>query len=144
MTRRTSVLAAYSRVANAEHHPLQQIVLLYDGAIKFLCFAETDIEEGDLAAKAEHTGRALDILNYLQSTLDFERGGEVAVVLDTLYSTVTALTLRASARLDAALMRQAAEQLRPVRDAWAINAAAQAEPGRADGTVTEISHPGRI
>ncbi|HWQ31386.1 MAG TPA: flagellar export chaperone FliS [Blastocatellia bacterium] len=119
MSGRSHALTAYSQVANAEQNRLQQIVMLYDGAVRFLLLAASDIEAGDLVAKAEHTNRALDIVSYLQSILDFEQGGEVAPVLDALYATVTALTLRASARLDAALMRQAADQLVPVRDAWA-------------------------
>jgi hypothetical protein len=46
----------------------------------------------------------------------------VAPVLNTLYSGVTAMVLRASGHLDAALMNQAAALLAPVRDSWAINA----------------------
>jgi flagellar protein FliS len=122
MSRRTDPLAAYGRAANTETNPIQQIVMLYDGAIKFLRLAAADIESGELAAKAEHTNRALDIIGYLQSILDFERGGEVAPVLNTLYSGVTAMVLRASGHLDAALMNQAAALLAPVRDSWAINA----------------------
>lgn len=115
-------LASYGRVANTETNPLKQIVMLYDGAIKFLNLTATDIENGDIAAKAEHSNRALDIINYLQSILDFEKGGDVAVSLDNLYRSITVLMLRASAELDAPLMRKAAELLAPVRDAWETNA----------------------
>ena len=121
---RTSGVAAYGRVANAEVDPLQQLVMLYEGAIKFLRLSAGDIESGDLAAKAEHTNRALDIVVYLQSILDFEQGGEVAGALDALYSNVAATTLRASAALDATEMRRAADLLAPVRDAWAANVTA--------------------
>jgi flagellar protein FliS len=124
MPGRSHALAAYGRVANAENNPIQQIVMLYDGAIKFLRLAAADIEAGDIAAKAEHTNRALDIVAYLHSILDFERGGEVAPALDALYACVTATVFSASATLDSALMRQAAELLAPVRDSWAINAKA--------------------
>ncbi len=126
MNWKANALAAYGKVANAETDPLQQIVLLYDGAIKFLRLAAADIEAGDLAAKGEHTNRALDIIGYLQSILDYERGGTVAPVLNTLYLNVTADTLRASAQLDSALLRQTAELLAPVRNAWASNAKASA------------------
>ncbi|HQU83422.1 MAG TPA: flagellar protein FliS, partial [Pyrinomonadaceae bacterium] len=71
-------LASYGKIANTETNPLKQIVMLYDGAIKFLNLTATDIENGDIAAKAEHSNRALDIINYLQSILDFEKGGDVA------------------------------------------------------------------
>jgi flagellar protein FliS len=121
MSGKANALAAYGRVANAETNPLQQIVMLYDGAMKFLRLAATDIESGDLVAKADHTNRALDIINYLQSILDFERGGDVAMVLNVLYTSVTAEVFRASAQLDSTLMRQAVELIAPVRDAWASN-----------------------
>jgi flagellar protein FliS len=128
MSARPNALTAYRRIANAETNPLQQIVMLYDGAIKFLRLAAADIESGDLVAKAEHSNRALDIINYLQSILDFERGGEVAPILSALYLSVSSMTLKASATLDSALMRQAAERLAPVRDSWAANAEADGTP----------------
>lgn len=114
--------AAYGKMANAETNPIKQIVMLYDGAIKFLNLTAVDIENRDLVAKAEHSNRALDIISYLQSILNFELGGDVAVTLDNLYRRITILILRASAELDAALMRRAAELLTPVRDAWETNA----------------------
>ncbi len=36
MYERSNVVTSYGRVANAETNPLQQVVMLYDGAIKFL------------------------------------------------------------------------------------------------------------
>lgn len=122
MYRRPNAIASYGKIANAEADPMKQIVLLYDGAIKFLHLTAADIEAKDFAAKGEHSNRVLDILSYLQSTLDFERGGDVAPVLDNLYRRITMLVLRASAELDADLMRRAAELLAPVRDAWSANA----------------------
>ena len=121
MSWKANALAAYGKVANTQTDPIQQIVMLYDGAIKFLRLAATDIETGDLTAKAEHTDRVLEIIGYLQSILDFERGGEVAPVLNLLYMSITADTLRASAKLDSALMRRVAELLVPVRDSWATH-----------------------
>lgn len=119
MPSKLNPLAAYRTVANAETDPMQQVVMLYDGAIKFLRLAATDIETGDLVAKAEHSDRALDIISYLQSILDFERGGEVAPTLDFFYTTLVLQILKASATLDANKMRQAAELIIPVREAWA-------------------------
>jgi flagellar secretion chaperone FliS len=115
-------LASYSRIANTESNPIKQIVMLYDGAIRFLNLTADDIESGDLVAKGEHSNRAIDIINYLQSILDFEKGEAVAASLDNLYRSVTNLILRASAALDADMMRKAAGFLVPVRDAWETNA----------------------
>ena len=114
-------LASYDRMANTESDPIKQIVMLYDGAIKFLNLTAADIETQDFVAKAEHSTRALSIICYLQSILDFDKGGDVALSLDNLYRSVTATVLRASAGPDAALMREAARLLTPVRDAWVTN-----------------------
>jgi flagellar secretion chaperone FliS len=140
MLKRADRLATYNQVANLETNPIQQIVMLYNGAIKFLRLAAADIDAKDLVAKAEHAGRALEIVQYLQSILDFERGQDVAPVLDALYSSVTALILKASMALDAGLMRRAADLLAPVSDAWAINAKASlATPHASAGAVTTPS-----
>lgn len=121
MYAKPKALASYGRIANAETNPLKQIVMLYDGAIKFLNLTAADIEAENFVAKAEHSNRALDIINYLQQILNFEQGGNVAESLDKLYRSITVLILRASAELDAPMMRRAAEMLIPVRDAWDTN-----------------------
>lgn len=115
-------LSTYGKIANTESNPLKQVVMLYDGAIKFLNLSAVDIENKDFIAKAEHSNRALDIINYLRSILDFNRGGDVAPALDNLYGRITILVMRASKELDADLMRRAAELLGPVRDAFETNA----------------------
>lgn len=118
----SNAVKSYGKVANGEQDPLKQIVLLYDGAIKFLNLTAEAIEKEDITGKAENSTRALDIIAYLQSILDFEQGGEVAQALDNLYASTTVLILRASAELDPDLMRQSATLLKPVRDAWETNA----------------------
>lgn len=121
-------IANYGKIANTETSSLKQVVMLYDGAIKFLNLTAADIENKDFVAKSEHSNRAFDIINYLQSILNFEKGGESAVILDNLYRSIAVLMLRASAELDANLMRKAADLLAPVRDAWETNAQNPIEP----------------
>jgi flagellar protein FliS len=116
---------SYGRMANTETDPLQQVVMLYDGAIKFLRLAAGNIEAREIVQKGEHVNRALDILSYLQGILDFEKGGEVAQTLDRLYSLVSVKVLKASAALDASAMRAAADLLSPVRDSWSTVAEAK-------------------
>lgn len=143
MPGRSKALSAYGRVANAEADPIQQIVMLYDGAVKFLRLAAADIESGKLDKKAEHTNRALDIIGYLQSILDFENGGEVAVVLDHLYTSLNVQILKASAGLDAPSILNAAGAILPVRDAWAASVTSQtrvlAAAGSADATYQQVA-----
>ena len=122
MYKRPGALATYNQITNMETDPIQQIVLLYNGAIKFLRLAAADIEANDMTAKAAHSSRALEVICYLQSILNFEQGLDVAQTLDSLYTSITAMVLKASLALDAQAMRRAADLLAPVSDAWAINA----------------------
>ncbi len=133
MYAKPKVISSYGRQANTESDPIRQLVMLYDGAIKFLSLTAIDIEAGDFVAKGEHSRRALDILTYLQSILDFEKGQEVAVNLDNLYRSITMMVLKASAKTDASMMRQAGQLLVPVRDAWQVNAGIgiASQPGNA-------------
>ena len=43
MNRHANALASYGRVANSENDPLEQVVMLYDGCIRFLRQAASDI-----------------------------------------------------------------------------------------------------
>jgi len=129
-------IASYGRVAHVETNPIKQIVMLYDGAIKFLNMTAADIENNDIPAKAEHSGRALEILCYMQSILNFELGGDAAVGLDNLYRSIINLVLRGSAELDPQIMRKAAELLSPVRDAWETNARESIEPIATGSSIT--------
>jgi flagellar protein FliS len=141
---KSSALASYGRVANSENDPLQQIVMLYDGAIKFMRLAATNIEAKDIPKKAEHVNRALDILNYLQGILDFENGGSVAQTLDSLYTLVSMKILRASATLDAKGMRAAADLLVPVRDSWTVVAASAKDDATAPAAMPTSGEQPRL
>ena len=61
------------------------IVLLYDGAIKFMKLAVKEMEEKNYEAKGKHIIRTQDIINELNAVLDMEAGGEVATNLRRLY-----------------------------------------------------------
>ncbi|MDX8397415.1 MAG: flagellar export chaperone FliS [Mariprofundaceae bacterium] len=66
--------------------PLGLIILSYDALYKSLARAQHAIDGGDLAAEADHTSRALEALIELSSSLNMEKGGEIAQDLASLYS----------------------------------------------------------
>ena len=140
-----NAIASYGRIANAESDPVQQVVMLYDGAIKFVRLAAEDIRDKKIAEKAEHVNRALDIINYLQGILDFERATEVAQTLDNLYTVVSMQILQASAKLDSELMLKAADLLLPVRESWDVVArSVQKEPMPAGAIAGEHRRLGHL
>jgi flagellar protein FliS len=78
-------IATYQDTAISTQTRGRLVVLLYDGAVKFLRLALQALEDGDWARKGEYINRATAILNELDSCLDLDAGGDVAANLRRLY-----------------------------------------------------------
>jgi flagellar protein FliS len=61
------------------------LLMMYEGAIKFLRQARAGIEENDIAKFCRFLSKGQAIIAELMNTLDFERGGTIARDLDRLY-----------------------------------------------------------
>lgn len=111
-------LNAYRRTEVQSRTPLELVVMLYDGALRFTAVAQDAILRHDIHARHEATSRLLGIIGELQNTLDLERGGEVARSLDGLYDYMSQRVLDATSRNDAAPLAEIRRLLEPLRDAW--------------------------
>lgn len=76
---------AYKANSVTTQTPGQLIVMLYEGAIKFLRETCDALEKNDFVKKGEKMGKALDIITELNAVLDMEAGGEIALNLRKLY-----------------------------------------------------------
>ena len=63
----------------------QLLLLLYDGALRFLQQAREKMLAKDYAGKGVYISKALDIIGELSSSLNMEKGGELATNLNNLY-----------------------------------------------------------
>jgi flagellar protein FliS len=116
--RSARAVATYQEVQVTSRSPLELVVMLYDGAIDALRQARTAMMRRDLRQKRAAIGKALQVVDHLQSTLNLDEGGEVAANLDTLYRDVLSRILEANVRQDPELLDEAVRLLTPVRDAW--------------------------
>lgn len=116
---------AYRTTEIQSQSPVEMVVLLYAGALRFMSAAADAIERGDLVAKRDAMSRALAIVAHLQCTLDMSAGGDVARSLDRLYDYVTTLLVDANARKDAGPVRESIQIMGSLHEAWA----AIASPG---------------
>ena len=114
----TRAAQAYRRVESESRSPLELVVMLYDGALRFLGDASAAAARGDLRARAHGVSRVLAIIAELQSTIDLEKGGAVADQLDDLYTYITACLLDVAIKNDATAIDEARKLLTPIRDAW--------------------------
>lgn len=123
--------SSYLQTEVQSRTPLELVVMLYDGAIRFLNSARSAIERNDIAARRDSISRALAVLSELQSTLDMEQGGEVAVSLDKLYTYLNGRLIDASFKKDVRPIDEALKVLTTLRGAWGdIAAQAPAQAAR--------------
>jgi flagellar secretion chaperone FliS len=109
---------AYRRVESESRSPLELVVMLYDGALRFLGEAAAAAARGDLRARARAISRTLAIIAELQNTLDLEKGGDVATQLDELYTYITSRLLDVALKNDVTAIEEGRKLLTPIRDAW--------------------------
>jgi flagellar protein FliS len=65
------------------------LLMMYEGAIKYIKRAQIAMEKKDIAGRGENIGRAFDIVIELNSTLNHEVGGDLAANLEQLYMFIT-------------------------------------------------------
>ncbi len=61
------------------------LLMLYEGCIRFMKQALMAIDKKDIAGRGLNIGRAFDIVNELNNTLNHEAGPEIAKNLEQLY-----------------------------------------------------------
>lgn len=66
----------------------KQIVMLYDGIIRFVHQAKEAIQENRIEDRYNHLTKASEVIMGLQACLDFENGGNIAKVLYQFYSAI--------------------------------------------------------
>ncbi len=108
--------AQYRQTSIQTAPPEQLVVMLYDGAIRFLEQAKLAITDGRDASAP--IGRAQDIIVELLASLDHS-AGPVADNLLRLYEFWIQRLFQASIRKDAAMVEEVAAMVRDLREAWA-------------------------
>ena len=119
----TNAVDSYRRTQVQSSTPLEQVVLLYDGALKFMGEARAAMERRDIAARRVAISRALAIIGELRGTLDMERGGEIAVSLERLYAYAQGRVLDAVMHHDPRGIDEATKVFDTLREAWRTVAA---------------------
>jgi flagellar protein FliS len=114
---------------------MQLVVMLYDGALRFLTEAKTAQATNDLRRRAGALRRVAAIIAECHSTLDLERGGSLASELERLYSYMSSRLLDITMKRDATAIDEVHRLMTTLREAWAQVAAGTSEPVRAEAAV---------
>ncbi len=99
--------------------PEQVLIMLYDGAIRFVRQANQAIVDGRQGEKATAIGKAVAIITEFSNTLDHEIGGEIAADLSRLYDFMVRELSAVNARNDAQRLQPVENILLELREAFA-------------------------
>jgi flagellar protein FliS len=109
---------AYLQTQVTTTKPGDVIVLLYEGALKFLAQAKVKMAEGDPEAKGILLSKAIDIISELDASLNMQKGGELGENLHKLYFYCNTRLLQANLKLDPKLIDEVATILSSLKSAF--------------------------
>ncbi|MBW1723330.1 MAG: flagellar export chaperone FliS [Deltaproteobacteria bacterium] len=111
-------LSQYRKTEIATAGKMNLVVMCYDKSIQFLKQAKESYQTGDYERKAKLLQKTLDIINELQSCLDFEKGGEIAKNLDAIYNYLTRRLIQGDVEKDLSAFEEAVRFLSELKEAW--------------------------
>ncbi len=94
------------------------VVMLYDGAIKYLNMAITAINNGNMEDKGKCIVKAQDIIFELNTVLDMETGGEIAANLRKLYNFMWQRLSDANIKSDSNMIIDVVKLLTELNKGW--------------------------
>ncbi len=94
------------------------IVLLYEGAIKFLKLAINELQSENYQAKGHYINKAQNIINELNAVLDMDAGGEIAANLRKLYLFMNKRLYEANIQRDSQMIGEVISLLEELNQSW--------------------------
>ena len=108
----------YLETAVETASPARLIVMLYDGAIRFINEAAYAMQQRDYETQNTKLQRAQKILAELISSLDFDKGGEIAENLFRLYTYMYNQLVEANINDSRDRLEHVVHLLSELREAW--------------------------
>jgi flagellar secretion chaperone FliS len=123
---------SYQQVATQTAPPGQLVLMLYEGAARFLERAMEGFDLDDPAQSMQMINnniiRAQDIVFELNVTLNLEQGGELAMTLRKLYDYMDRRLMEANLKKDLSVVKEVHGRIVVLREAWAQMLNGQSAP----------------
>src|SRR5690606_3731393 len=108
--------AVESEVNYASPHRIIQ--MLMEGALSKIATAKGCIARNDIAEKSRQITWGMNIIQGLRTSLDAQKGGDVAANLDSLYEYMGRRLLEANVTNDVAILDEVSSLLMEVKAGW--------------------------
>jgi flagellar secretion chaperone FliS len=118
MTPHTATPNAYRESAVLSAPPEMLVVMLYDGARRFLFQAGVAMRDGQIELSHRKLRRAEDIIHHLRNALDMDQG-EISQRLESIYLFCLRYLQQARFDRDASKLEQVSALLGQLRESWA-------------------------
>ena len=120
--------------------PEKLILMLYDGAIRFIQQGIKAMEENKIELAHNNLLRSQNIMVELMASLNFEKGGELSVNLFRIYEFMHYTLVQANVKKEAEPLTRVAEQLKMLRESWS-QALKKEENGKTNGISGQDEDP---
>ncbi|HEB72536.1 MAG TPA: flagellar export chaperone FliS [Nitrospirae bacterium] len=94
------------------------ILMMYDGAIRFINEAILKVGAQDVAGRGLYISKAQKIINELENSLDKKRGGQVAVNLEKAYQEMSRRLTKANISGEVSDLRVTLKMVNNLKGAW--------------------------
>jgi len=112
------MMGQYERTRVESSSKEELVILCYEKAVQFLGQARQNLADREFEKKGIALNKALGIINELQSSLNFENGGQIAVNLDRIYGHVSKRLLTADYTMDLTIFDETIRILSDLKEAW--------------------------
>lgn len=130
----------YERTKVETSDQRQLILLLYDGAIRFMNKSVARIDASDIEAAHNYLVRSRDILGELLATLKPEKAGEIGTNLQRLYVYIFNRLVQANLSKDREIVAECIRLMSTLREGWVqIKPAAQQQSESASPMTRRVS-----
>ncbi len=94
------------------------LLMLYEGAIRFVKHAQVAMVEKKIADKGRNLSKATAIISELMATLDFKSGGQLAIDLESLYIFMIDKLIEGNINNDLECLKNVEGILRTLHTGW--------------------------
>ncbi len=132
-------IRSYRESAVRGASPLGLIVILYEEIVRSIQKALQAFARGDIEARGKALTHAVEVIGYLQSILDFEKGGDVARNLSNFYNLMRGQLLSIHVTPTREGLEMLAREFAKVGAAWQQAERAMAQPAQPANTMPKES-----
>jgi flagellar protein FliS len=98
--------------------PFHLITMLFDGALDRVSSAKGAISRQETARKGELLSSAIAIIDGIRASLDYEKGGEIAANLGSLYDYIERRLLEANMSCDVEVLDEVSSLINELKAGW--------------------------